>query len=68
VDLGLRDSVCLVTGSTGGIGAAVAELLRAEGAVVARPVVTTGAPSTASRRATSRPMPPVEPVTTQTVS
>jgi 3-oxoacyl-[acyl-carrier protein] reductase len=34
VDLGLRDSVCLVTGSTGGIGAAVAELLRAEGAVV----------------------------------
>jgi len=34
VDLGLRDSVCLVTGSTGGIGAAVAELLRAEGAAV----------------------------------
>lgn len=34
MDLGLRDSVCLVTGSTGGIGAAVAELLRAEGAVV----------------------------------
>jgi 3-oxoacyl-[acyl-carrier protein] reductase len=34
VDLGLRDSVCLVTGSTGGIGAAVAGLLRAEGAVV----------------------------------
>jgi 3-oxoacyl-[acyl-carrier protein] reductase len=34
VDLGLRDSVCLVTGSTGGIGAAVAELLRVEGAVV----------------------------------
>jgi 3-oxoacyl-[acyl-carrier protein] reductase len=34
VDLGLRDSVCLVTGSTAGIGAAVAELLRAEGAVV----------------------------------
>jgi 3-oxoacyl-[acyl-carrier protein] reductase len=38
VDLGLRDSVCLVTGSTGGIGLAVAELLRAEGATV----VTTG--------------------------
>jgi 3-oxoacyl-[acyl-carrier protein] reductase len=38
VDLGLNDSVCLVTGSTGGIGLAVAELLRAEGATV----VTTG--------------------------
>jgi 3-oxoacyl-[acyl-carrier protein] reductase len=38
VDLGLRDTVCLVTGSTGGIGLAVAELLRAEGATV----VTTG--------------------------
>jgi NAD(P)-dependent dehydrogenase (short-subunit alcohol dehydrogenase family) len=34
VDLGLRDSVCLVTGSTGGIGAAVARLLRDEGATV----------------------------------
>jgi 3-oxoacyl-[acyl-carrier protein] reductase len=34
VDLGLNDSVCLVTGSTGGIGRAVAELLRAEGAQV----------------------------------
>jgi len=38
VDLGLADSVCLVTGSTGGIGLATAELLRAEGATV----VTTG--------------------------
>src|SRR5581483_9499466 len=38
VDLGLADSVCLVTGSTGGIGHATAELLRAEGAAV----VTTG--------------------------
>ena len=38
MDLGLRDHVCLVTGSTGGIGAAVARLLREEGAVV----VTTG--------------------------
>jgi NAD(P)-dependent dehydrogenase (short-subunit alcohol dehydrogenase family) len=38
VDLGLKDSVCIVTGSTGGIGLAVAELLRAEGAHV----VTTG--------------------------
>lgn len=34
MDLGLRDSVCLVTGSTGGIGKAVAELLAAEGARV----------------------------------
>jgi len=38
VDLGLADSVCLITGSTGGIGLATAELLRAEGAIV----VTTG--------------------------
>jgi NAD(P)-dependent dehydrogenase (short-subunit alcohol dehydrogenase family) len=38
VDLGLQDSVCLVTGSTGGIGLAVVEALRAEGATV----VTTG--------------------------
>jgi 3-oxoacyl-[acyl-carrier protein] reductase len=34
VDLGLHDSVCLVTGSTGGIGRALAELLHAEGAQV----------------------------------
>ncbi len=34
MDLGLADSVCLVTGSTGGIGLATAELLRAEGATV----------------------------------
>jgi NAD(P)-dependent dehydrogenase (short-subunit alcohol dehydrogenase family) len=38
MDLGLRDSVCLVTGSTGGIGLETARLLRGEGAVV----VTTG--------------------------
>lgn len=38
MDLGLSDSVCLVTGSTGGIGLVTAELLRAEGATV----VTTG--------------------------
>jgi NAD(P)-dependent dehydrogenase (short-subunit alcohol dehydrogenase family) len=38
VDLGLRDAVCLVTGSTGGIGLETAKLLRAEGATV----VTTG--------------------------
>src|SRR3954452_22741452 len=34
MDLGLTDTVCLVTGSTGGIGLAVADLLRAEGARV----------------------------------
>jgi NAD(P)-dependent dehydrogenase (short-subunit alcohol dehydrogenase family) len=34
VDLGLRDTTCVVTGSTGGIGLAVAELLVAEGARV----------------------------------
>jgi NAD(P)-dependent dehydrogenase (short-subunit alcohol dehydrogenase family) len=38
VDLGLRDTVCLVTGSTGGIGLETARLLAAEGARV----VTTG--------------------------
>src|SRR6266516_3094315 len=38
MDLGLRDSVCIVTGSTGGIGLETARLLAAEGA----PVVTTG--------------------------
>lgn len=38
MDLGLAESVCLVTGSTGGIGLATAELLRAEAAIV----VTTG--------------------------
>jgi 3-oxoacyl-[acyl-carrier protein] reductase len=38
MDLGLADSVCLVTGSTSGIGLETAKLLRAEGATV----VTTG--------------------------
>jgi NAD(P)-dependent dehydrogenase (short-subunit alcohol dehydrogenase family) len=38
VDLGLRDTVCVVTGSTGGIGLETAKLLVAEGAEV----VTTG--------------------------
>jgi NAD(P)-dependent dehydrogenase (short-subunit alcohol dehydrogenase family) len=38
VDLGLRDTVCVVTGSTGGIGLETARLLAAEGAQV----VTTG--------------------------
>jgi NAD(P)-dependent dehydrogenase (short-subunit alcohol dehydrogenase family) len=35
VDLGLRDTVCLVTGSTAGIGLETARLLAAEGAHVA---------------------------------
>jgi 3-oxoacyl-[acyl-carrier protein] reductase len=34
MDLGLRDKVCVVTGSTGGIGLETARLLRDEGAVV----------------------------------
>jgi len=34
MDLGLRDSVCLVTGSTSGIGLETVNLLRAEGATV----------------------------------
>jgi 3-oxoacyl-[acyl-carrier protein] reductase len=43
VDLGLRDSVCVVTGSTGGIGLETARLLASEGARV----VTTGRSGTA---------------------
>src|SRR5262245_52986462 len=38
MDLGLQEQVCVVTGSTAGIGLAVARLLQAEGATV----VTTG--------------------------
>jgi 3-oxoacyl-[acyl-carrier protein] reductase len=38
MDLGLSGSVCLITGSTGGIGLSTARLLQAEGATV----VTTG--------------------------
>ena len=34
MELGLTDKVCIVTGSTGGIGRVVVEQLRAEGAVV----------------------------------
>ena len=38
MELALRDKVCIVTGSTAGIGLEVAQLLQAEGALV----VTTG--------------------------
>jgi NAD(P)-dependent dehydrogenase (short-subunit alcohol dehydrogenase family) len=48
VDLGLRDRVCLVTGSTGGIGLEVARLLAAEGARVA---TTRRAPAPAAAEA-----------------
>jgi len=34
VDLGLRGKVCVVTGSTGGIGLATAQMLREEGATI----------------------------------
>jgi 3-oxoacyl-[acyl-carrier protein] reductase len=51
MDLGLADSVCLVTGSTGGIGLETAELLRAEGATV----VTTGRSGGDVRADLSRP-------------
>jgi 3-oxoacyl-[acyl-carrier protein] reductase len=34
LDLGLEDRICVVTGSTGGIGRAVAQMLAAEGAKV----------------------------------
>lgn len=34
MDLGLRDKVCVVTGSTGGIGLATAQMLRDEGATI----------------------------------
>ena len=34
MDLGLRDKICIVTGSTGGIGFETARLLAAEGARV----------------------------------
>src|ERR1700760_2744838 len=51
MDLGLSDSVCLVTGSTGGIGLETANLLRTEGATV----VTTGRSGGDLRADLSRP-------------
>ncbi len=51
MDLGLADSVCLVTGSTGGIGLETAKLLRDEGATV----VTTGRSGGEIRADLSRP-------------
>jgi 3-oxoacyl-[acyl-carrier protein] reductase len=51
MDLGLSDSVCLVTGSTGGIGLETARILRAEGATV----VTTGRSGGDVRADLSRP-------------
>ena len=51
MDLGLADKVCLVTGSTGGIGLETVELLRAEGA----DVVATGRSGGDIRADLSRP-------------
>jgi 3-oxoacyl-[acyl-carrier protein] reductase len=51
MDLGLRDKVCLVTGSTGGIGLETVGLLRAEGAEV----VATGRSGGDIRADLSRP-------------
>jgi 3-oxoacyl-[acyl-carrier protein] reductase len=45
LDLGLRDRICIVTGSTGGIGLAVARLLVDEGARVVTSGRTADAPS-----------------------
>ncbi len=47
MDLGLRERVCVVTGSTGGIGLATARLLADEGARV----VVSGRDSTRVERA-----------------
>ena len=44
MDLGLRDTVCVVTGSTGGIGLETAKLLAAEGARVVTSGRSGGAP------------------------
>ena len=44
MDLGLRDMVCVVTGSTGGIGLETARLLAAEGARVVTTGRSAGAP------------------------
>ena len=44
MDLGLRDTVCVVTGSTGGIGLETAKLLAAEGARVVTSGRTSSAP------------------------
>ena len=51
MDLGLRDRVCVVTGSTGGIGLATARLLADEGARVVVCGRDASAPSVPGRRA-----------------
>jgi NAD(P)-dependent dehydrogenase (short-subunit alcohol dehydrogenase family) len=54
VDLGLQDRVCIVTGSTAGIGLETARLLASEGARV----VVNGRGEDRVRRTASRPTSP----------
>jgi len=59
MDLGLRDKICLVTGSTAGIGLETVKLLRAEGATV----VSTGRSGGDVQADLARPGEPERPAT-----
>ena len=58
MDLGLKDSVCVVTGSTAGIGLEVARLLQAEGARRTPAAATTGSASCTSPPTSRSPASP----------